>query len=182
MFSKIRLDFLAGNVVRSLQRADRRVRYLRNVFIPEVFKITEREDEALFVRQSGKAFHQRPLGFSAVKIRVIAYTAFIGRRYIPEHQRRTHLFLSQEIQRFVRGYPPQPGEQPRITPERRQGLPYLDKNLLEEIVRIFMGIHERAHVPIEPLAIVPDYGAESLLTAPLFIEGYDFLVVHNPAI
>ena len=54
-----------------------------------------------------------------------------------------------------------------IAPEGRQGLPGLEKGLLEQVVSIFMAVHKTADVPVQLLAVLAHKFAE-----------YAFAVLH----
>ena len=62
------------------------------------------------------------------------------------------LFI-QKVKAFVGSNPIDPGEKTGVSPEFVQVFPHLNKNLLSEIIRIFMFDHHFTNMPVNTLLV-----------------------------
>ena len=121
-------------MIRRLERAHGCSGNGRYFLVRELVPPAHHKHLALFFRQTGQRLEQFPLGGRTIEIWIGQNPAFQFCVYALEAQGGAHPLPAQPVERFIGGDAPDPGIKAGFSPEGGKGVPYLNIDVLQDVV------------------------------------------------
>ena len=111
---------------------------LGNLLVVHILEISHDKDKSLFLRESAHDSQKPFLSLIAVEIRIRLKTGDIRSLGRGKGQQMFQSCLSESVKSLIGYNPVYLGIKTRLPSEKRKRVPYLQKDLLQQVIGIFM--------------------------------------------